>query len=457
VADVVAGALRHARVERVFVAAGADRTLVDATGAAGLAIVPVSAAASACLMAAVTGTLGDAPGAALVGDAAAAALDSLAAARRDRAPAVVIASQACPRGAPVKSSVEVRAHCAAHDAARAVHAAMEEPPGPVWLAVDPAIVRRGAGPVTEAPRPVRALVDAGQVDAVAARLATCARPVVVAGRECRAPGAAGWLRAFAESLPAPVLVTPAARGALPDPHPLAFGVLRADAALLARADLVVALGVDGLELEAARVTLPEPVLRLGRGAGAEGPAAVVAEGEVPALLEELASRLRDRVRADWDVAELERLRRAIPAPAVEPALAALVTRARDATPAGTAAVFARALEALTPLWPAVGPGALIVADAPLAAATALALARRPHAALAFAAGDAVSVAEVTTAVAAGVPVIALVVGGPAIDEAGVRAAGARIVRPLSPAALAVALEGALDGTRPTVIALPRAG
>src|SRR5207244_1470562 len=79
------------------------------------------------------------------------------------------------------------------------------------------------------------------VENVTRAIGDATRPLLVAGRGCRAPAVATWLRAFAEALPAPVLVTPAGRGALPDPHPLCHGLLAHDAALLRRADLVLAL------------------------------------------------------------------------------------------------------------------------------------------------------------------------------------------------------------------------
>src|SRR5439155_11054261 len=106
-------------------------------------------------------------------------------------------------------------------------------------------------------------------------------------------------------------------------------------------------GVDDDELEASGVAPTIPTLRIGR---------------VAPLLEELAPRLRDRSRVDWDVAELDRLRRARAAPEVDRALGALVTRLRDATPAGTAVVFSRALGSATPLWQAVQPGEVLVED-----------------------------------------------------------------------------------------------
>ena len=50
--------------------------------------------------------------------------------------------------------------------------------------------------------------------------------------------------ALVESLPAPVLVTRRGRGALPDPHPLNFGLIETPnaEAILRRADITVAIG-----------------------------------------------------------------------------------------------------------------------------------------------------------------------------------------------------------------------
>jgi hypothetical protein len=193
------------------------------------------------------------------------------------------------------------------------------------------------------------------------------------------------------------------------------------------------------------------MLRLGRDGGA------AARGDVPALLEELAPRLRGRVRADWDVAELDRLRRAIPAPAVDPALAELVTRVRDATPAGTAIVFPRALEPLAALWQAVGPGEVVIAHDVTPSGIAVALARPENATLVLAREDDAPLAELAVAVATRARVVVLALDGGAIDAAAVRAAGARIVRPLSLPALEAALGGALIAPVPSVIARSNAG
>src|SRR5215208_6342308 len=127
-ADVVADGLRRAGVARVFVADGADATIVDAVLAARLAVIHSPAAASACVMAAVTGRLGDAPGVAIIPGDDAAVSDALAGAMRHCAPVIVLSSGASTT-APTKAMAVAGADSAAHWAAHAVQAAMSEPPG----------------------------------------------------------------------------------------------------------------------------------------------------------------------------------------------------------------------------------------------------------------------------------------------------------------------------------------
>lgn len=456
-AEVVADGLRRAGVARVFAADGADPTLTGAILAARLPIIPGARAASALTMAAVTGQLGDVPGVAIIRDDVLGVSASLAEGTRAHAPMIVLAArEPAASTVVIKSTVVARPDSAAHWAAHAAQAAMAEPPGPVWLVVAPEVASRPALPLTTAARPPVVPLDGQAIDAVARHLAAATRPLIVAGRECRAPATAGWLRALAEALPAPVLVTPAARGALPDPHPLCLGPLSADATILRRADLVLALGVDSDELAVGAVTFTTPVVRLGRTATWDTPRGVpVAEahGDVPMLLEELAPRLRDRARADWDVAEVDRLRRARPLPAVDAPLSALVAQLREATPAGTVAVFARALEPATALWLTVNPGELVVTDEVMSAAIGAAL-QRPDAvvlALVSEASEA-RLAELRVAVDARARVIVVAINANARAVGAARAFGVRVAGVASPSALALALGAALEAGGPSIIA-----
>jgi thiamine pyrophosphate-dependent acetolactate synthase large subunit-like protein len=417
VADVIADGLRRAGVARVFVADGADATLVEAVRAAGLPVLEAAGAASACVMAAVTGRLGEAPGTAIIAGDDVTVSRVLARAMRDAAPMIVLAPRA-PATAVAKAVPVAGADSAAHWIAHAAQAAMGDPRGGVWLVAASDVTPRAALPLATATRPPTAPIDPAEIDTITERVSAAARPLLVAGRGCRAPSTAVWVRAFAEALPAPVVATPAGRGALPEPHPLSFGVLAPGSAVVGRADLVITLGVDETELETGGVTFTAPVVRVGR---------------VGPTLEELAARVRDRSRADWDVAELDRLRRVLRGPAVPPALAALVTRLREATPAETAAVFPDALEPASRLWQSVQPGDVLVEEDVLAASVAVALERPAGLVLAFM--DA----------AAGAP-------------AAVVRAGVRVVAP-APGAFAQAIDAALasSGPRVVVVAVPGEG
>jgi acetolactate synthase-1/2/3 large subunit len=321
---------------------------------------------------------------------------------------------------------------------------MKEPPGPAWLMLDPDAARRPALPVATAVRPAAQPVDPAALDDVARRLAAATRPLIVAGRECRAAATTGWLRALAEAVPAPVLVTPAARGAMPDPHPLCFGPVQPGAPILARADLVVALGVDADEL--AGVTVAVPVLHVGHTPAWPGAVAAV-EGDVDLALAELAPRLRGGVRADWDVAEMDRLRRARPMPALDARQAGVVGQLREATPAGTAAVFSRAVALASAVWLAVNPGELFVTDAVVPAALAVALHRPESAVLAFTDDGSTAWADLAVAVEMASRVI--VVSLADVPPAGVPGVRTRTASPGG--ALALAIGDALEAPGPTVI------
>jgi acetolactate synthase-1/2/3 large subunit len=168
-----------------------------------------------------------------------------------------------------------------------------------------------------------------------------------------------------------VIVTPRARGGIPEPHPLAFGVLgdeSASAAVLGRADLIVTLGLDPAETGAALWSAP--TLRLARSPARDTCMAPTREivGDIGLVLEELAPRLRGRARADWDVAELDRLRRtARSSEASDPLYAAVesvVRMTREITPSGAIAVFEAALAPSSRRWQCVAPGDLIVPTLP---------------------------------------------------------------------------------------------
>jgi acetolactate synthase-1/2/3 large subunit len=401
VADVLIEGLCRAGVQRIFgvPGGGSSLELLEAARAAGLPFVLCHQESSACIMAAVTGELTDAPGAVLstLGPGVSASATGLAHAFLDRSPLIYL-SDRHPAGmlaftthqafdhaamlAPViKGSVVISAESASHWIAHAAQLALAEPRGPVHLDLPADVAGQPALPfAARVTPPPPASPSQGDLDAAAAMIKGARRPVVLVGLQCRA-GDAKWLRAFAEALPAPVLPTYKAKGALPDPHPLSLGVFTGGAleeAVVGRADLIVTVGLDTVEMIPRRPVYTAPVLSLVRGlsdAAGQRPAggggywspALEVVGELGVLLEELAPRLRGH-HADWDVVEVDRLRRErqraleIAVPGLAPHR--IVQIAREFTPAGTIAT-ADAGAHMFPAaeyWQAVSPGEFLISN-----------------------------------------------------------------------------------------------
>jgi acetolactate synthase I/II/III large subunit len=362
VADVVVDGLRRAGTPGVIgiAGAGAELPILAAARAIELPVVLASSARGACVIASVTGDLVDAPGAAVIGvEPGVAAIRGMP----DRAPVILITS-GYPSAVPgCKETLRVETESAAHRIAHAARLATTEPCGAVHLDIPDEVANRAAVPLGTSCRPDPLPYPALEaLDRAARALSEASRPLLLVGAHCRSADAAQWLRAFVEALPAPVLTTARAKGVLPDPHPLMLGVLGAGGAeerLLGRADLVVAIGLDALESVPERCGSGVPSIVFGPAAVPDGlvPATHVL-GQVSAIVEELAGRLRDKPRADWDVAELDRLRREGATRSAGAGLDARVVRlAREATPAGTiATVDAGAYSAcVAASWSAVAP------------------------------------------------------------------------------------------------------
>src|SRR2546421_413641 len=159
------------------------------------------------------------------------------------------------------------------------------PPPAGW---PPSPPRSSTRPVSRSSRSAAALPPASPappasaLDALADSIVRAGKPVIVAGLETGADDAK-WLRALAESVPAPVLTTPKGKGALPDPHPLALGLLAAGHPLLAQSDLLVVVGVDPVEVSPGVWPAGVSTVRVGRAPHDD---AVI--GEIALVIEELA-------------------------------------------------------------------------------------------------------------------------------------------------------------------------
>jgi acetolactate synthase I/II/III large subunit len=466
VADVLADGLARAGTGRVFAASGAPSALRAAAARRALALVDAPDATAAGVLAAVSGEVGDGPGATLGSlDDAGGLVRGLAHAQRDRAPLIVVTAASAEVGllAPVvKASVVVEAASAGHWVAHAASLAMTDPRGPVHLVVGDGVADEPALPVAAACRPAPLPPpEPASLAALGDALAAAARPLVVTGLEC-GPDDVRWIRAFAEALPAPVLATPKGRGALADPHPLALGALAPDHPALRRADLLILLGVDAGELPPGSVSGNARVARIGRAPWPDGGFVAEARGALALIIEELAPRVRARPAADWDVAEVDRIKRAVRQAALATPAARLVALVREATPVGTLATAdVPALAA----WQAVGPRETLspLGPAPgyaVLAATAAQLAHGDRRVVAFTSARGLAVAEppLARAVTLGLPVVVVAVD--ALDPAtaaGLERAGVLPLASRSEADFAANFSRAFLSGRPAVLAAPPGG
>ncbi|MDJ0874913.1 MAG: thiamine pyrophosphate-binding protein [Desulfobacterales bacterium] len=138
---------------------------------------------------------------------------------------------------------------------RAVLTACEEVPGPVHIGLPSDLAEQPAKAGTAAPptRPLRpALPAAETLSAAAETIGAARRPLLAVGLTALRLGLGSRVRRLAESLQAPVVLTPMAKGLVPEDHPLYAGVLfhaRSDllADIIREADLVVGIGYDPVE------------------------------------------------------------------------------------------------------------------------------------------------------------------------------------------------------------------
>ncbi len=292
-AEVIAAFLAAVGVRRIYGVPGGGSTLdvIEACRRKEIELVLANHEASAALMASTEGDLLDRPGVCLSarGPGVASAVSGVAHAYLDQAPLLVLTDRS-PRAnlrlaalqdldhlrllEPVtKDSATITAPRAERLLRWAWSTALAVPRGPVHLDL----------PADEASRSARRhslRLDRGRsarpspsaIRAAARLLARRGRVVVIAGMGCRGSGPARSLQNLVEHLGSPVLTTYRAKGVVPEDHPLAAGIFaggRLEDELLAKADGVLAVGLDAAELfpRPWRAGLPVVVLaehRVGR-------------------------------------------------------------------------------------------------------------------------------------------------------------------------------------------------
>ena len=150
-----------------------------------------------------------------------------------------------------KASITVGSNDPRGQIAAAIRIAAAERPGPVH--VDLPLEVSHTATVEEPPYASGAV--SGDLEAVADAVDRAARPIIIAGPVVLRQGAGERLVELAEKLQAAVMVTSKARGVIPEKHPLYAGVMSGvyredtlEGDMMSRADLVLAVGLDRVEL-----------------------------------------------------------------------------------------------------------------------------------------------------------------------------------------------------------------
>jgi acetolactate synthase-1/2/3 large subunit len=273
-ADVLAQGLHEAGVETVFGLPGGENTeLLDAFRRQGIGFVLVSNESSAVYMADVTARLTARTGVCLttLGPGATNAVAGVAHAYLDRAPVLVITAQTPDQLLPyhthqvvnlqalfapvTKKSVTLTPERASEVLQAALKLTLQGRPGPVHLGLSNEAAGQPARQTnrdrSDAHRS-KALPPA-ELAGARERWLGANRPVIMVGLGMEPARPYDALRALAESVDAPVITTPKAKGSLPADHRLAAGTIgltRTDPAyqILDEADCILAVGFDVVEL-----------------------------------------------------------------------------------------------------------------------------------------------------------------------------------------------------------------
>ena len=233
--------------------------------------------------------------------------------------------------------------------------------GPVHLDFDPSATQQLPSPPSATKR--------GSLTALNSILAGAKKPVVLVGIGARDHSAA--IRALLCGTNIPVLQTYKAKGVVADSSPNAAGILTGatiEGSVLAAADVILAIGLDGVELIPNPWPYSAPLLSLNSWAEESpyAPAAVAVVGPVGELLSGLTP-LQDNWDADFARRQLQSgLDRLLAGPTLGIGLAPweVVRRVRAIAPAGSIATVDAGAHMLVamPLWTTENPGEVLISS-----------------------------------------------------------------------------------------------
>ena len=141
--------------------------------------------------------------------------------------------------------------------ARLMHLSLAERPGPVHLDIPNDLLTRRLEAETPTDSDVQSSTSevVGDLGAITDAIDKAVKPVLVVGPPVVRADACDELRTLAERLGAAVVTTSKARGVIPEDHPLWAGIITGvygettfEGRIIAQSDLVVAIGLDRMEL-----------------------------------------------------------------------------------------------------------------------------------------------------------------------------------------------------------------
>ena len=447
--DVIAHRLREIGVRSLFgmPGGGANLDLIDAAERAGLPFVLTATETGGALAALAQAEVGQRPGACLttLGPGAASVANGVACAFLDRAPILVFTDshgtasdgrfehqrfdhQAFFR--PItKWSGRLTPGCAVSTLDAAIEHLLALPPGPVHLDC-PEDFERAGGPASSdsapPPRSGRRLPPSARHPAPSAQqiLSRSRRPIAIVGLGARRREDAIAIRAFLERRGVPAMVTYKAKGVIPDAHECFAGIFtnaRIEQPIVASSDLILAIGLDPVELLPRPWPYAQPVVYVGPWNVAETqvPFAIQYVTDVPSGLTAVEGTLPGSA---WDLAEVraqvDAQRQSFTA-STDRLTAERVVRAAAAQVAHHVRVTVDAGAHMFPatmLWPVFEPNQMLISNGlstmgfalPAAIGAALADRERPVVALTGDGGLLICAAELLTAVREKLRIIVIV-------------------------------------------------
>jgi len=332
VVDALVDRLLALGVARMFgvPGGGSSLDLIEAASRAGIDFILCRTETAAALMAAVTAELTDVPGVVLtgIGPSAASVVNGVAYATLERAPLIVItdADERDDRLPPHQSfdqqalfapitrgTLRLHADNADTDLDRLIQSTLTDPRGAVHIDLSAKQARAQIRSTRESldSRPQKSPAKpSNPTNDMAALLSDSARPVLIVGLQARREKVCEKIRQLADRLGCPVLVSYKAKGVIADSNPLfagSFTGATAESELLSRADLILTLGLDPIEMIPSPWTYEAAVGVLMQGISEAFPFSpkVSLDGDLAANIDSL---MKAATRSEWSLPEIAKFR-----------------------------------------------------------------------------------------------------------------------------------------------------